>query len=405
MKIALALESFDPQSGETEALTFEFARQLLRLKHEVHVVAQHFCKAGSEIPIVPHRIGSTRSPLRRAAAAEAKLRPLRADIVHDFGITWYADVFSSPDGSALARQQRRLAEAAWWARPFKRMVVQRSPRWRQQVELASRQLDGDDSIVLAPSQIVANDYRVIHDLAPERVRVVHPGVDIKMLSPHVRKLRRETVRRKLGIDAKTLLLLALADDDQQRTWHLVFRALRRLAGKGVPTHLIVGGAKRVTPPQRLVDRFGLADNVTVVGPIDDRIPYYAAADVLLAPTLHAPFSLSLLEAAACGLPSIATHRNGAAELFTDGSDIHLFDGGPADLADRVERFCDSARAERMGLAARRTAMKHPLDRSFSQVVEIYQEVVTARARAVRDNGVVLALERATDSDRVHRRAA
>ncbi|NLS97008.1 MAG: glycosyltransferase family 4 protein [Planctomycetaceae bacterium] len=405
MKIALALESFDPQSGEMEALAFEFARGLLRLNHEVHVVAQHFSKAGSEIPIVPHRIGSSRSPLRRAAAAEAKLRPLRADVVHDLGITWYADVFSSRDGSALGEQQRQLADAAWWARPFKRMVIRRSPRRRQQAELAIRQLDGDDSIVLAPSQMVARDYCVIHDLAPERVRVVHPGVDIKKFSPHIRKLRREAVRRRLGIDARTLLLLALADDYQQGTWHVVFRALRRLSGKRVPAHLVVVGDRRVTPPQRLVDRFGLAENVTVVGPIDDRLPYYAAADVLLVPTRYAPFSLSLLEAAACGLPSITTQGNGAAELFTDGSDIHLFDGGAADLADRVERFRDSARAERMGLAARRTAMKHPLDRSFSQVVATYEEVATARARAVRNDGAVLALEHAAGSDFVHRRAA
>jgi glycosyltransferase involved in cell wall biosynthesis len=406
MKIALALESFDPQRGDREACTFELARHLLRLNHDVHVVAQDFSKAGLEIPIVPHRIRATRSPLRRAATAEAALRSLRADVVHDLGITWYADVFTPPVGSPLGMQQRQLAGAAWWTRPLKRLSLQWSPRARQQAELARRQLDHADSIAIALSEMVAHDYRTIHGLPAERIRVVHPGVDIKKFSPHIRKLRRETTRRKLGIDSKNLLLFSVADECQQGAWSLTFRALRRLAARRVPVRLVIAAPNRAASPQKLADRFGVADRVTVVGAVADRLPYYAAADVLLSPTLYAPFSLAVLEAAACGIPCITTRQNGTADLLTDGGDSCILDRhSAADLAERIELFRDPARCERMGRAARRTAMQYALERSVAKIAQIYDEVVEARTQANAEAPDILTLPRKIRRDSATRRAA
>ncbi len=406
MKIALAVESFDPHRGETEASTFELARHLLRLNHDVHVVAQDFSEAGLEIPIVPHRIRASRSPLRRAARAEAKLRPLSADVVHDMGITGYADVFTSHVGSALGMQQRQLAGATWWTRPLKRLRLQWSRRFRQQAELARRQLDDADSIAVAQSKMVADDYRSIHGLPAERIRVVHQGVDIKRFSPHIRKLRRETTRRKLGIGTKDLLLFSMADEHQQRAWSLTFRALRGLTASRVPVHLVITAETRAASPGKLADRFGVADNVTVIGPVADRLPYYAAADVLLLPTLYAPSSMAVLEAAACGLPCITTRQNGMADLLTDGSDSCLLERlSAADLAERIELFHDPARRERMGRAARRTAMNHTLDRSVAKIVQVYEEVVETRTRADHSGPDILTLPRGNRSDSATRRAA
>ena len=42
MKIGLVLDHFDPRRGGVEQWTDQFARQLLRLGHEVHVVATTF---------------------------------------------------------------------------------------------------------------------------------------------------------------------------------------------------------------------------------------------------------------------------------------------------------------------------------------------------------------------------
>ncbi len=404
MKIALVLESFDPRRGDMEASTFELARHLLHLKHDVHVVAQEFSKEGLEIPIVPHRIRVMRSPLRRDSAVTAALRSLNADIVHDMGITSSADVFTSPVGSPMGMWQRRLAAAAWWARPWKRVVFERWPRYRRQAELARRQLDRSDSIAVAPSEMVADDYRSIHGLPADRIRVVYPGVDIKKYTPHIRKLRRDTTRKRLGVEANDLLLLAVADKYQPAAWPLAFRAIRRLIAGQIPVHLVIVGDRFGAPAARLADRFGVAPCVSVVDETE-RIPYYAAADVLVLPTLYAPFSRATLEAAACGLPCITTRQNGTADLLTEETGGYVLTRhSAADLAGRIELFLDSARCQRMGLAARRMAMKYPLDRSLDKIVQIYEEL--ARSRRVEGGGRnILSLPHAAGHGTPARRAA
>ena len=100
---------------------------------------------------------------------------------------------------------------------------------------------------------------------------------------------------------------------------------------------VVGGNRRsrslrLTGAQRAA--------VTLVGTVDDPVPYYAAADAFVLPTFYDPSSLSVSEAAAAGLPSVTTRFNGAAELLTDGVDGFVLDD-PADdgaLADRLGRL-------------------------------------------------------------------
>lgn len=403
MKIALALPSFDPHRGDMEALVFQLARQLLALKNEIHIVAQHFSDAGLELPIVSHRIRGTRSPLRRAAAAEAELRSIDADVIHDMGLGWYADVFTSPEGSPTRMRESQLAGMSWWARPLHRAGMRMSVRSRQQAELACQQLDQADSIHVAFSEMVATDYRTLHGLSEERIRTVHPGVDIKRFSPHTRKLRRETTRRKMGVDTKDLLLLSFVDECQAGSWRPTFQALRRLVARQVPVHLVVSMVNRKAFPQKLAERFGVSRHVKVVGPLSDRIPFYAAADVLLASTLYTPFSLTVLEAAACGLPCITTRENGAAELLNDeGDSCILKEHSAVELAERLEAFRSPAQCERLGRAARRTAMMHSLDRSVDKLVRVYEEVITMQGQGEPD---ILTLPREACRSKVVRPAA
>ena len=401
MKIALALPSFDPTRGDLEAFTFELARRLVALKNDVHVVAQHFSDSSGEFPIVPHRIRAVRSPLRAAAAAEAELESIDADVIHDLGLTWYADVFTSPVGSPTRMWQSQLAGISWWARPLTRIRSRLSLRFAQRAELSRRQLEDAEAIRVCFSEMVANDYRTLHGQPDSNVRVVYPGIDIKRFSPHIRKLRRETTRRKLGIDTKDLLLLSFEDGFQLGTWTATFRALRRLIAKEVPANLIITTAKDAGCLEQLADRYGVAKNVKVANKVSDRIPYYAAADVLVAATYYSPFNLAVLEAAACGLPSITTGQSGVCELFGEGAGGCVLERLTAvGLADRIESFVDPRHRDRMSQAARRIAMQHTFDRSVAKLVQIYEEVAEEQSEER-----ILAIPPKAGCDSTTRRAA
>ena len=126
--------------------------------------------------------------------------------------------------------------------------------------------------------------------------------------------------------------------------------------------LLVVGGKRPAPWRRLAARLGVAAAVRFTEPVEDLVPYYAAADVYAHPTIYDTCSLVVLEAAACGLPVVTTRCNGAAELFHDGRDIVLA-ADPADdehFAAGAQGLLVSPAARRaLGEAARRTALRKP----------------------------------------------
>jgi D-inositol-3-phosphate glycosyltransferase len=81
--------------------------------------------------------------------------------------------------------------------------------------------------------------------------------------------------------------------------------------------------------------------------------YYRAADVVLAPSRSESFGLVALEAAACGIPVVASAVGGLLSLIEDGRTGRLIDGrNPTDYARAVaEILGDRSMRARMSAAA------------------------------------------------------
>ena len=60
----------------------------------------------------------------------------------------------------------------------------------------------------------------------------------------------------------------------------------------------------------------VVDCVRFIGAVDNPQKYYQAADFMVLPTRHDPFSNACLEALACGCPVLTSVENGAAEIIT-----------------------------------------------------------------------------------------
>jgi UDP-glucose:(heptosyl)LPS alpha-1,3-glucosyltransferase len=380
MRIALVIDHLDPRRGGAEQWTFQHAERLLARGHEVHVVAQGVNGPAARLPIVQHPIGRCRSVLQRAAAAEAALRRLDVDMVHDIGLGWRSHVLQSEDGSRLAQWEQKLLLLPAWQRPLKRAMLQVLPRYRAFRHLMDRQFGDPERIVIAVSQMCARDYQAYHDVPPERIRLVYHGTDNERFSPLNRRRYREEYRARLGVREDEVMLLFVGHDYQRKGLATAVRAARRLAAEGAPVRLVVVGGKKRRQQSALAQARGV---VIHVGAMDDPVPYYAAADVFVLPTFYDPCSLSVSEAAASGLPSVTTRFNGAAELLTEGVDGSvIFDPtDDAELAAALRPLLDEKVRRRMGDAARKLSLKHTLDRNCDQIVSIYQQIAAQKLRA------------------------
>jgi len=376
MKIGLAIETFDPHRGGAEQWTFQFAQQLLAEGHEVHVVARTLSGPGCQLPVVAHKLKNANSRLGFAAAAEKKLRKLKLDVVHDMGGGWYCHLFESHDGSRLAQWEQKLLRLPFWARPVKRMMIRVLPRYRNFRRLFTRQLNDRRHLVLALSKMVAQDYQDYHGVLPEQIRLIYNGVDTRRFSPDNRDAHREKTRRKLAVGSHEVLFLFVGHDFRRKGLATVLRAVGRLCAEGHPVRLLVVGGRRRWRYKRLARRYRASEAVKFLGPINDPVPYYAAADACVLPTFYDSFNLGVLEAASSGLPCVTTRCCGASELITHGGDGYLLSDPTDDvqLAQYMQELLDPQLRRRMGEAGRKLALRHTLQNNCRQIIDVYREI-------------------------------
>jgi UDP-glucose:(heptosyl)LPS alpha-1,3-glucosyltransferase len=285
-------------------------------------------------------------------------------------------------GSRRAAIEQNLALLPPVVRGAKRAVSRWLPRHRQFDALLARQYVDDGRIVVAVSQRVAADVQRYHGVRPEQIRVVYNGVDIDRFSPEHRRRYRGPLRRLLGVGPEALLLLIVAHNYRLKGVPVLLSALARLEA-GRPVHLVVVGGKRPARWTARAARQGIADRVHFVGPVDDVVPFYGAADVYVQPTFYDPCSLVALEALASGLPVVTSRVNGVSELMADGVEGRLLDD-PTEvdaLLDALTSLLDPTVRERTGQSARQLALRQTFRRNVDRVLAVYDEFRPRRRRA------------------------
>ena len=107
---------------------------------------------------------------------------------------------------------------------------------------------------------------------------------------------------------------------------------------------ILGDARDAAYAERLrgeVAASGCADRIAFRPPVDEQALFelFGRHDIYLFPSLYEPFSLTLIHALACGIPTAASRAGGNVEIVRDGEGGVLFrKGDPADLARVVLRL-------------------------------------------------------------------
>lgn len=382
MRIGLAIESLRPERGGAEQWTWQFADWLARAGHEVHVAASSFAADVGRLGVAPHPIGAVKSRLELARAIERQLDSLALDVTHDMGCGWHCDVFQPHGGSRAAAFEQNLLLLPRWLRPAKRASARWLPRYREFRQLTLGQYMADDRLFIALSRMVARDFERFHGVRREQLRLVYNGVDIERYSPEHRRKYRQVVRDELGAHDDDVLLLIVAHNFRLKGVPALLAAAARLKAEGARLRLAVVGGKRQHACSHLAERLGAAGFTTFVGPVDDAVPYYAAADVYVQPTFYDPCSLVVLEALASGLPVVTSRYNGAGELIAEGVEGSIVDD-PSDVGELTESLrplVDAGVRARMADAARKLALEHSFERNCRELLAVYEEVAGSTNR-------------------------
>lgn len=219
----------------------------------------------------------------------------------------------------------------------------------------------------------------------DRVLTIHNGVDTDAFAPGVRTHEARSLRAALGIPPQRPVVAFVGDGN--KGLHLVLEALSRAPG----WNLVVAGRGHVRRYRELADSLGVAGAVHWLGVVRDIQVVYELADAFVLPSSYETFSLVTFEAAASGVPILATPVSGVRELIRDGENGLLIARDPAAIdpaaiAERLRRLAaDPALRGRLARAARESALGFTWEAAIAKHHELYG-TLCAQSRTARTDG-------------------
>jgi len=163
---------------------------------------------------------------------------------------------------------------------------------------------------------------------PSKVRYIPHGLDTKNVW-YPRPEAREEVRRRLGVPEDAFLFVNVSDNVPRKQLGFLLWCFREFLKRHPEEDIYLllwtnwsVGYPRGLEIRTIIDELEISDYVKLpaldpmINPIEDAemAAIYSACDVMLHTSLAEGFGLPLLEAAACGVPAIATRSTAMIEL-------------------------------------------------------------------------------------------
>jgi glycosyltransferase involved in cell wall biosynthesis len=338
-----------------------------RLGHKITVVARA-CELPADTRVIFHRVRGPSRPFVIAypwfmLAGSLALRRWRRGIVQATG----AIVLNRVDVIAVHYCHQVATPTPSRATPAFRVQVRLAGALKRLGERLCFRISRDATFVCVSeglSQEIGEHYPELAD----RVLTIHNGIETASFAPGVRRPEAAAMRAALAIGRERLVAAFVASEWERKGLAAVIRALA-LAREW---DLVVAGGGDEQHYRALADTLGVGRSIHWLGVTRDVQLVYEMADAFVLPTSYESFSLVSFEAAASGLPVLATPVNGVRELIVDGQSGFLITQEPGLIAARLgELAADPALRRRLGEAARRAALAFDTGRMVAEHHELY----------------------------------
>lgn len=192
-------------------------------------------------------------------------------------------------------------------------------------------------------------FHVDQGLDAERTVVVHNGINVGQAVPDTQRPKecqaQPDLRGELGLPTDAKILLTVGQIGLRKGLDVWSEAAVLVGQQDPSLHFLLVGERFSTKPesvqfdQAITDRFadaGMANRLHRLGYRDDVPRLMTEADLLVHAAKQEPFGRVLLEAAASGLPIVATDVGGTSEMLTHRETAWLVPAGdPQALAKAI----------------------------------------------------------------------
>jgi UDP-glucose:(heptosyl)LPS alpha-1,3-glucosyltransferase len=372
--VTIVAHDIGPTGGMEGQLT-ELVLGLRRLGHEVTVIARG-CELPAGAGVAVHRVRGPSRPFLLAypwflIAGSLALARRRRGLVQAVG----AIVLNGVDVVSVHYCQQAGVSTASRATRLYRTHAKLAALLRRTGERVCFRRNRSATFVCV-SEGVADEVRAYFPELAARVITIYNGIPTERFTPGVRRVEAEAWRRRLEIAPGALLAAFVGGEWERKGLEPVIRALALAEQRW---QLVVAGSGDRRRYEGLADSLGVGERVRWLGVQRDVALVYELADAFVMASSYETFSLVTFEAAASGLPVLATAVNGVRELIEDRHTGLQITREPAVIARALDQLsADPELRRRLGEAARAAALAFDRRRMVAEHHALYARLAARR---------------------------
>ena len=245
-------------------------------------------------------------------------------------------------GHSLGRDKRKRL----LAKGLKREEIEQSYNIERRIDAEEEVLANADLVITSTHNEIEVQYGLYNYYDPERMTVIPPGTDLNQFCPPIKdeKFGFAAQVDRFLVEPEKPLILALSRPDERKNFLTLIEAYGESPSLQQAANLLIvagnrddirdmdSGAETVlTSILILIDSYDIYGKVAIpkhhnANEVSEIYQLTAARrGVFVNPALTEPFGLTLLEAAASGLPVVATENGGPVDIIANCNNGELVD--------------------------------------------------------------------------------
>jgi glycosyltransferase involved in cell wall biosynthesis len=177
-------------------------------------------------------------------------------------------------------------------------------------------------LTLTPSEHLRQCLLTNRKILPERIRVLHPGIDFALLDARANEPLPQAASDLLSVCAHdnivTPLIAHVAMLRPEKGHLLMLEVMDRLRTRGIGARYAIAGEGAMENSIRArITELRLDNEAIVLGRLANPAALIARADILVMPSSYEPLGMAQIEALALGIPVIGSRVGGIPETIHD----------------------------------------------------------------------------------------
>ena len=372
-KIAVVVPKYGLVGGAEHVVSELTERIALSSEYEIHVFANKWLQLSDRIKF--HKVPIIAFPkflttVSFAYFARKKIADMEFDLIHAHDRIFDADIF----------MMHGIPHRLWVeeVRKKRMSLFDYGTAWVEKSLVENNRCKKFIAVSTLTKEKFLKQYP---DVDPERVAVIHPGIDTTRIKSLDRLSCRREIMQRFHIDSTDKIILFVSMNFNIKGLDFLIRALSglKIRHPSERFRLLVVGKGNEKKYGSMAEDLGIGDFVTFAGIMPRELleRIYIGSDVFAMLSRFDTFGMAALEAMAASLPVIISASVGARDIVRDGENgfVVLDPTQEEAVADRIGRMLRNDVREKMAQEAGNTAEKHSLEAAAAEIQAVYKEIL------------------------------